>query len=132
MQQKEVRLSLLTLQILINREVFAVPGNPTEKNAKGCNYLIKSQQAILLESAADIVKGLNWDVKDFSVQQSIFVDLTDDEQKIIDVLSDNEMHIDALVEVLSWGFSKVASVLLKAEFNGIIISLPGKMYKKFR
>ena len=120
------------MRTLINREVFAVPGNPTDKNAKGCNYLIKSQQAILLESAADIVKGLNWDVKDFSVQQSMFVDLTDDEQKIIEVLSDNEMHIDALVEALSWGFSKVASVLLKAEFKGVITSLPGKMYKKSR
>ena len=62
----------------------------------------------------------------------MLVDLTDDEQKIIDVLSDNEMHIDALVEALSWGSSKAASVLLKAEFKGIIISLPGKMYKKFR
>ena len=116
----------------MHREVFAVPGNPTDKNAKGCNYLIKSQQAVLLESAADIVKGLNWDVKDFSVQQSMFVDLTDDEQKLIDVLSDNEMHIDVLVEALNWGFSKVASVLLNTEFKGGIISLPGKMYKKSR
>jgi len=126
--------SLITADIAnsYNREVFAVPGNPTDKNAKGCNYLIKSQQAILLESAADIVKGLNWDVKDLSVQQSMFVDLTDDEQKIIELLSDNEMHIDALVETLSWGFSKVASVLLKVEFKGEITSLPGKIYKKSR
>jgi DNA processing protein len=126
--------SLITADIAnsYNREVFAVPGNPIDKNAKGCNYLIKSQQAILLESAADIVIGLKWDVKDVSVQQSMFVDLTDDEQKIIEVLSDNEIHIDALVEALSWGFSKVASVLLKAEFKGVIISLPGKMYKKSR
>ena len=84
----------------------------------------------MLESAADIVKGLNWDVKDLLVQQSMFVDLTDDEQKIIEILSDIEMHIDALVEALNWGFSKVASVLLKAEFKGLIISLPGKIYKK--
>lgn len=126
--------SLITADIAnsYNREIFAVPGNPTDKNAKGCNYLIKSQQAILLESAVDIVKGLNWDVKDLRVQQSMFVDLTDDEQKIINVLSDNEIHIDALVEALSWGFSKVASVLLKAEFKGVIASLPGKMYKKSR
>ena len=85
-----------------------------------------------MESAADIVKGLNWDVKGFSVQQSIFVDLTDDEQAVIDLLSEDEMHIDALVEVLGWGFSKLASVLLKAEFKGVIISLPGKIYKKIR
>jgi DNA processing protein len=126
--------SLITADIAnsYNREIFAVPGNPTDKNAKGCNYLIKSQQAILLESAVDIVKGVNWDVKDLRVQQSMFVDLTDDEQKIINVLSDNEIQIDALVEALSWGFSKVASVLLKAEFKGVITSLPGKMYKKSR
>ena len=51
-----------------NREVFAVPKNPTEKNTKGCNYLIKSQQAILLESATDIIKGLNWDIKEKAMQ----------------------------------------------------------------
>ena len=126
--------SLITADIAnsYNREVFAVPGKPIEKNAKGCNYLIKSQQAILLESAADIVKGLNWDVNDLAVQQSIFVDLTDDEQKIIAVLSDDEMHIDVLVQTLNWGFSKVASVLLQAEFKGVIVSLPGKIYKKSR
>lgn len=98
--------SLITADIANShiRVVFAVPENPIDKNAKWCNYLIKSQQAILLESAADIVKGLNWDVKDLLVQQSMFVDLTDDEQKIIEILSDNEMHIDALVEALNWGF----------------------------
>ena len=126
--------SLITADIAnsYNREVFAVPGNPTERNAKGCNYLIKSQQAILLESAADIVKGLNWDMENLAVQQSMFVHLTDDEQKIIAVLSDDEMHIDVLVQTLNWGFSKVASVLLQAEFKGVIISLPGKIYKKIR
>lgn len=46
------------------------------------------------------------------------------------MLSDNEMHIDAIVESLSWGFSKVANELLQAEFKGIILSLPVKIYKK--
>ena len=124
--------SLITADIAnsYNREVFAVPGNPSEKNAKGCNYLIKTQQAILLESADDIVKGLNWDVQEKAIQQSMFVELTKSEQKIIDLLSDNEMHIDAIVEGLGWGFSKVANVLLQAEFKAIILSLPGKIYKK--
>ena len=124
--------SLITADIAnsYNREVFAVPGNPSEKNAKGCNYLIKSQQAILLESATDIIKGLNWDIKEKVMQQSMFLELSKSEQKIIDLLSDNEMHIDAIVEGLSWGFSKVANELLQAEFKGIILSLPGKIYKK--
>ena len=53
----------------------------------------------------------------------MFVDLTDDAQKIIEVLSDNEIHIDTLVEALSWGFSKLGSVLLKADFKWVIASL---------
>ena len=74
MQPKEVHLLTADIANSYNREVFAVPGNPSEKNAKGCNYLIKSQQAILLEPATDIIKGLNWDIKENEMQQSLFLD----------------------------------------------------------
>jgi len=124
--------SLITADIAnsYNREVFAVPGNPTEKNTKGCNNLIKTQQAILLESAEDIIKGLNWDIKEQNIQQSIFIELSESEQEIIDLLSKNQLHIDTIVEELGWSFSKVANELLQAEFKGLILSLPGKVYKK--
>ena len=124
--------SLITADIAnsYNREVFAVPGGPNQMQSKGCNYLIKTQQAILLESSADIVKGLNWDVKEKIIQQSVFVELSINEQRIVDLLSDKEMHIDTIVEVLEWNFSKVANELLQAEFKGLILSLPGKVYKK--
>ena len=46
------------------------------------------------------------------------------------MLSDNEMHIDAIVDGLRWGFSKVANELLQAEFKGLILSFPCKIYKK--
>ena len=38
--------------------------------------------------------------------------------------------IDAIVEGLGWIYSKVANEILQAEFNGIILPLPGKIYKK--
>ena len=124
--------SLITADIAnsYNREVFAVPGSPAQTQSKGCNYLIKTQQAILLESSADIVKGLNWDIKEKKIQQSIFIELSINEKRIIDLLSDKEMHIDTIVEGLEWSFSKVANELLQAEFKGLILSLPGKVYKK--
>ena len=40
------------------------------------------------------------------------------------------MHIDSIVEGLEWSFSKAANELLQAEFKGLILSLPGKIYKK--
>ena len=124
--------SLITADIAnsYDREVFAVPGFPSEVGSKGCNYLIKTQQAILLESAEDIVKAMNWDLESKEIQQQLFTELTKNEQAIMELLSEKEMHIDAIAEHLQWGFSKVANELLQAEFNGLIISLPGKIYKK--
>jgi len=90
----------------------------------------KTKQAILLESAADVIKGLNWDVKEKDMQQTMFIELRESEQKIIDLLSINQLHIDTIVEKLGWNFSKVANELLQAEFKGLILSLPGKIYKK--
>ena len=58
------------------------------------------------------------------------LELSKSEQNILDFLSDNEMHIDAIVEGLGWGFSKVANELLQAECKGLILSLPGKIYNK--
>ena len=63
-------------------------------------------------------------------QQQIFVELSPSEQKIIDLLTEKELHIDLIVESLDWGFSKAANELLQAEFKGLISSLPGRIYKK--
>ena len=90
----------------------------------------KTQQAILIESAEDIIKGLNWDVKEKAIQQKFFIELSPREQKIIDLLAEKELHIDLIAESLDWGFSKVANELLQAEFKDLIIALPGKIYKK--
>ena len=80
--------SLITADIAnsYDREVFAVPGFPSEVGSKGCNYLIKTQQAILLESAEDIVKAMNWDLESKEIQQQLFTDLTKNEQAIMELL----------------------------------------------
>jgi DNA processing protein len=54
--------SLVTADIAnsYNREVFAVPGRPSDSQSRGCNALLKSQQAHVLTSAADLVYILNW------------------------------------------------------------------------
>ena len=38
--------------------------------------------------------------------------------------------IDAIFEVLSWVFNKIANELLQAAFKAIILSLSAKIYKK--
>ena len=40
------------------------------------------------------------------------------------------VHIDSIVSTIAWSSSKVAQMLLLLEFKGVIIVLPGKMYKR--
>ena len=78
------------------RDVFAVPGRITDKFSQGCNNLIKTQRAHLLNSAADLIYILNWDLdKKVSkpIQKQLFVSLTEEEQKIYDYLQNKEPEL---------------------------------------
>ena len=96
--------------------MFAVPGNPTNKQSEGCNHLIKSHQAILLDIVTDIVKNLNWDVQEKSDQQFFFTNLSDEDLKLINVLNTESLHVDELKKKLNWDSSKVAKTSIT---NGI-------------
>ncbi|MBK8609140.1 MAG: hypothetical protein IPL84_04135 [Chitinophagaceae bacterium] len=43
-----------------NREVYAYPGKATDKFSAGCNFLIKTYKAKMIESADDLIKEMNW------------------------------------------------------------------------
>ncbi|MGW8316493.1 MAG: DNA-processing protein DprA [Bacteroidales bacterium] len=43
------------------RDVLAVPGRTIDHRSRGCNLLIKSTKAALVENAEDILYHLNWD-----------------------------------------------------------------------
>ena len=87
--------SLVTADIAnsYNREVFAVPGRTTDSQSQGCNNLIKSQQAHLLTSAADLVYHLGWEIdeqKSKPKQTQLFVELTTEEKIIWNYLKEKD------------------------------------------
>ena len=115
-----------------NREVFALPGRPKDRYSIGCNNLIKKHQAHLITSAADIVYLLNWDIKKNKAgkQQSLFVDLNENEKKVIEILaSSGKRELDDLVLKTNIPGHQLASVLLNLELKGKIRPLPGKQYE---
>ncbi len=71
-----------------NRDVFAVPGRPEDQWSAGCNSLIKSNKAALVESAEDIEYFLNWRPEKTKppVQKTLFSELSDIEQKIYELI----------------------------------------------
>lgn len=115
-----------------DREVFAVPGRPGDKYSSGCNGLIKTQQAHVLTSAADIAYILNWDVeeKQSVVQKQLFVDLEQDEQKLYEFLKDQgKTELDHLALTCNFPTFKTASLLLNMELKGVVRPLPGKLFE---
>lgn len=115
-----------------NRDVFAFPGRSTDIYSRGCNKLIKLNEAILIENHTDIEKAMNWDIKTSSgkaVQTSLFVELTSEEQKLVDLLKGGDRFIDEMTFETQLTMSKVSALLLGLEFKGLVASLPGKMYR---
>ncbi len=113
------------------KDVFAVPGRIKDKESEGCNLLIKSHKATLLDSTKDLASAMKWagTERKKSVQTSLFVELNENQQNIIGYLKNMEsMHVDQLSSQTTLSNSKMASELLELEFKGLIKSMPGKRY----
>ena len=128
-----------------NRDVYAVPGNVTNKNSWGPNTLIK-QGAKLVATWEDVWEELPSDVQAaLTVLQpnestepetaSLFPDevTSPHEKKILKLLkADESTHIDQLVELLEdeISASEIFAALFELELNGKIRQLPGKNFVK--
>ncbi|MCB9185295.1 MAG: DNA-protecting protein DprA [Flavobacteriales bacterium] len=115
-----------------NRDVFAVPGRVSDQYSEGCNNLIKYLKAGLITSGSDVLRAMNWDStepKRAQPQTKLLVDLTDEQEKVVSVLREQNHTIDRLTVLSELPMSKVASILLELEFEGIVSNLPGKVYK---
>jgi DNA processing protein len=115
-----------------NRDVFAFPGRVNDEWSKGCNKLIKTNKAALIESVEDLEYIMGWDATSRTQpkQMSLFQDLTAEEQILVNLLKEeNNLMIDVICLRTDLPVSKVSPLLLKLEFMGLIKSLPGKVYR---
>ncbi len=127
--------SLVTADIAnsYNRDVFALPGRATDSQSQGCNNLIKTQQAHLITSAADIIYLLGWNVEEEiskSLQTKLFIELNEEEKLIFNFLKDKDkQHLDTISIACKLPTYKISTLLLDMELKGIIRPLPGKLYQ---
>ena len=124
-----------------SREVFAVPGNVTNKLSWGPNTLIK-QGAKLVATWEDVWEELPSQIRlqlepvaasatERPAEASLFDDtLSPNEKKIFALLRADEMtHIDELIEKLApMSSSEIFAALFELELASKIRQLPGKHY----
>lgn len=118
-----------------NRDVFAVPGKIGEKYSRGCNFLIKTFKANILESGKDLIQAMNWEnVAEPKVRSAhqLQLALNETEKNVYELLSQNERTIDELLALGNISAGELSATLLEMEMNGLVKSFPGKRYKLAR
>lgn len=126
--------SMITAELANNyhRDVVAFPGKASDEKSRGCNQLIKNHKAALVTGGKDVLSFMNWlpAQEKPKVQRSLFIELNPDEKKIFDLLNGTEgLHIDEINLRSQLTSSAAAAALLTLELQGVVASLPGKMYK---
>jgi len=126
--------SMITAELAnsYNKDVFAVPGKISDNKSAGCNFLIRSNKAILFSDSNDFLEIMGWKEKKKSPkkQKELFIELSDDEKNIVSILQGEEpVHIDMINSKSGLNSSAVAAAILNLELQNVVVSLPGKLYQ---
>mgnify|MGYP006287669619 CR=1 FL=1 len=126
--------SIITAELAndYHRDVFALPGKVGDLRSEGCNRLIKGHKAALFESVKDFEYIMGWTLPEKAkpVQKKIFVDLSPEEEAVLNLLREKgKTQIDELSLSMKFPVSNAMVLLLNLELNGLVRSLPGKYYE---
>lgn len=126
--------SLITANLAnaYNKDVFAYPGRSIDPQSRGCNELIKSQRAMLINDGTDFLSFMNWQKESSrkkAIQSSLFYDLTQEESVLLSLFNgEKTLSIDQIHTLSNMKSSQVPLILLSLEMKGLVRILPGKIY----
>lgn len=113
------------------RDVFAVPGSIYSPLSATPNRMIVDGAKPVV-SAWEILDCYHWAEKPRDLPtKSPTVDLDDEEKRIVLPLTEQELSFSELVELTQISPSKLNSHLTMLELRGIIVKVPGGMYRAY-
>jgi len=126
--------SMITAELAFNynRDLFAIPSRITDSKSAGCLKLIQQNKAALFTTTEQMLEELGWQQKTKKIksQRELFIELSPEEQIIIDIIKlKDAISIDEIYNKSNLSSSSVAAAILNLELQNVLISLPGKMYK---
>lgn len=120
------------------RQVYAVPGRIDSPRSKGCHDLIK-KGAKLCEDVEDVLSEFEYlfppsQRPTSEAAQNLLgsMTLSENEEKVITALKENECHIDEVIRMTGLPASVVNVTLLTLEMKKLVNQSPGKLYARAR
>ncbi len=116
-----------------DREVFAVPGRIGDVYSLGCNMMIKSNKANIMLDVSGLRSVMRWDEEKKIVpkQMKMFREFSEEENVVMSLFDGNDIvYLDEIITETRYSPTKIASILLMLEFDGVLAALPGKRYQK--
>lgn len=110
-----------------NREVFAVPGSIHNAMSAGPHKLIRKSMAQIATDAETVLAELSLS-NPKEPRERVPVQLSLLEQRIIDAMTEDAVHIDELSVRTGLPLPALLSDLLQMEFRGVVRQLPGKYF----
>ena len=89
---------------------------------------------MLLTDAEQLIEIMGWEEKDRKTnlrrQKELFIELSKEEKIIVEILKEKDLiHIDELNFKCGLSSSSMAAAILNLELQGVVATLPGKLYK---
>lgn len=109
------------------REVFAVPGNVTQRSSSGTNRLIQDG-AKLVTCARDVLEELRLEMLPQQLEMRALLPENAVEQRLAALLGEQPAHIDDLVRASGLPTADVSSALAMLELKGFVRALGGQHY----
>lgn len=134
--------SLITAHLArdYNRDVFAMPGRSIDTYSRGCNKIIKSQVAAMIESADDLIREMNWDTVEKKNQLSLFPEMEPELHQIAILFEKGQSYsVSDLMnkyrklypDQKACSVGEMLSRLLQLEMSRVLVTLPGGRYGLF-
>ena len=130
--------ALITANVALEqgKDVFAVPGNADNPQARGCHKLIRESAANLAENFSQVLEVLDGGlfheiefaeepVKAYQAESC----LSEDEKIIVDILQNGDKTMDDLALESNMESGRLLGTLMKLEMKFVILKNPDRSYR---